>query len=586
MTNIASTQTFILDATKQQDTYEFLQEIARRSDDNNEVITEETKTTKQTLPVEITDADLEFPKRKRQKIGIELALEATPEIKIFAKTDDILIQVYENLVARDINLDGQIDKDFLSLDLVINPKTEVLTINGKEAQNLTGIEEQILGHIARYQHSVFAIRVNNIPDGNVEGSGSLISKKTNPEGGFTYTVITNAHVADATYASQITLDESFETSYSLATEDESLTFSDVTLVGTDPLLDIALLKFNSELDLVVPEIGTTQDLKPLMSQVFIFGNSLGEGLRPAFGTVRDENYYGGNGDFPFIRVDPIGIYGNSGGPAFDVSGKMIGVVVQIIPTDIPQKTMFQDLIIIPVERAMKSAEMILADNVHYGSWGTSFKKLSPEERVAMLPAEWNNVGVQITKVSANSAAENAGLQPGDVILAIDGDQSVTAIMDDDHITKVTQVMREMDEGEQSKLTMFRPSDTEKGVFEVLIIAQAETFTPSNTQETNLGLYCQDLTNFVRETHNIPETVQGALVVIDTSSISTNLDNLIIEQVNGKPISNLEELLSTLKELKETGEKGVVLNMYRTHKNWDSTAGSIGAHEYFYVPFKE
>ena len=135
-----------------------------------------------------------------------------------------------------------------------------------------------------------------------EGSGFFISAD-----GY---AVTNNHVVDHAESVQVTMDDG--TSYT------------AKVVGTDPKTDLALIKVDGKKDFPFVKF---PDQKPRIGDwVVAVGNPFGLGGTVTAGIVSANGRDIGNGPYDdFIQIDAPINKGNSGGPAFDMNGNVIGV---------------------------------------------------------------------------------------------------------------------------------------------------------------------------------------------------------------------------------------------------------------------
>ncbi|MGY3124339.1 S1-C subfamily serine protease [Bradyrhizobium sp. S3.14.4] len=135
-----------------------------------------------------------------------------------------------------------------------------------------------------------------------EGSGFFISAD-----GY---AVTNNHVVDHAESVQVTMDDG--TSYT------------AKVVGTDPKTDLALIKVDGKRDFPFVKFS---DQKPRIGDwVVAVGNPFGLGGTVTAGIVSANGRDIGNGPYDdFIQIDAPINKGNSGGPAFDMNGNVIGV---------------------------------------------------------------------------------------------------------------------------------------------------------------------------------------------------------------------------------------------------------------------
>lgn len=191
---------------------------------------------------------------------------------------------------------------------------------------------------------------------------------------------------------------------------------DASIVGVDDRTDVAVLKVDAN-DLPVLELGDSDTLK-VGQWVLAIGSPFGfeytatQGIVSALSrSLPSENYV------PFIQTDVAVNPGNSGGPLFDLDGKVIGVNSQIFS----RSGGYMGLsFAIPIN-VVRSVATQLRDQgyVSRGWLGVSIQDISrplAESFGLDRPA-----GALISRVTDGSPAADAGLIVGDVIVAFDGD---------------------------------------------------------------------------------------------------------------------------------------------------------------------
>jgi serine protease Do len=121
--------------------------------------------------------------------------------------------------------------------------------------------------------------------------------------------VTNNHVVDHATAVQVT------------TDDGSIYTAKV--VGTDPTTDLALIKVDGKNDF--PHVQFADHAPRIGDWVVAVGNPFGLGGTVTAGIVSASGRDIGSGPYDYIQIDAPINKGNSGGPAFDTSGNVIGV---------------------------------------------------------------------------------------------------------------------------------------------------------------------------------------------------------------------------------------------------------------------
>ena len=225
------------------------------------------------------------------------------------------------------------------------------------------------------------------------GSGFVLSQD-----GF---IVTNAHVVkDAT-----------EITVSLPDRRQF----DATLIGSDVRTDLALLKVDATA-LPVLELGDSDDLN-VGQWVLAIGSPFGfeytatQGIVSALSrSLPDGNYV------PFVQTDVAVNPGNSGGPLFDLDGKVVGVNSQIYS----RSGGYMGLsFAIPVNVVKTVTEQLKNNGYVSRGWlGVSIQNL--DKSLADSFGLDRPEGALVSKVTADSPAAKAGIQTGDVILGFAG----------------------------------------------------------------------------------------------------------------------------------------------------------------------
>ncbi|MGI8475987.1 MAG: S1C family serine protease, partial [Thermomicrobiales bacterium] len=222
-------------------------------------------------------------------------------------------------------------------------------------------------------------------------------------------VVTNWHVVDG--------GEQFE-----------VTFADgetrkADLVGSDRISDLAVIRVEGGLPATVP-LGDSDALRPGQSVLAIgsplgsFTNTVTEGIVSAVG--RDFPFASGPQNYTnLIQHDAAINPGNSGGPLFNLAGEVVGVNTLGIPTDEAGQPVQGLFFAIPSNTVAKIAGKLIGDGqVVYPYFGIEFANVTPEVAARLKLPVANGVVVQTGTADGPAAA--AGLQVGDVVLAIDG----------------------------------------------------------------------------------------------------------------------------------------------------------------------
>ena len=240
-------------------------------------------------------------------------------------------------------------------------------------------------------------------DETVSGSGVFISSD-----GY---LLTNNHVVEGTSQVAIILSDGSQ--------------QQVTIVGTDPFADLAVLKTGGSAP-ATATLGNSDVLNPGETVIAIgsplgdFRNTVTVGVVSATGRSIDtgRGYQIEN----LIQTDAAINQGNSGGPLVNLAGEVIGINTLVV-RDSGSGTVAEGLgFAIPISTARAVADQIIAKGyVSRPYLGIRWQLISPGvARAYDLPVTW---AIYVTDVVAGSPASQAGLQPGDLITRI-GDVTI------------------------------------------------------------------------------------------------------------------------------------------------------------------
>ena len=304
-------------------------------------------------------------------------------------------------------------------------------------------------------------------------------------------IVTNNHVIKDGNAVSVTLDDGAELK--------------ARVLGSDARTDIAVLKIAAGRPLPFIQLGNSRDVRP-GEWVIAMGNPFGLGGSVTAGIVSAVSRDIGSGPYDqFIQVDAPINQGNSGGPLFTQDGKVIGMNTADFLADrrlrrYRVRQLPPDMIRTYPSQALASSGRVVRGYVGVGTQPVT----GPMARALHLA---NNSGALLASVEAGSPAARAGLEPGDVIQAING-QKVASPRD------LAMTVATVTPGEEARFHILRDGrDQDVSVrvgeqpAEKTIRARAE----QPTSRDQLGFALAPLTPDAREELDLPDGVAGALI---------------------------------------------------------------------------
>jgi serine protease Do len=197
------------------------------------------------------------------------------------------------------------------------------------------------------------------------------------------------------------------------TTDDGKTYS-AKVIGTDPRTDLALIKVDGK---NFPYVKLADTTPRVGDWVLAVGNPFGLGGTVTAGIVSARGRDIGDGPYDdFIQIDAPVNKGNSGGPAFDVNGNVIGVNTAIYS---PSGGSVGIAFAIPAD-TVKSviAQLREKGSVTRGWIGVQIQPVTPD--IADSMGLKKAAGALVAEPQPNSPAVKAGIESGDVITAVNG----------------------------------------------------------------------------------------------------------------------------------------------------------------------
>jgi serine protease Do len=219
------------------------------------------------------------------------------------------------------------------------------------------------------------------------------------------TIVTNNHVVRNATSVSVTMEDG--------------TVLPAKIIGRDPRTDIAVLRVNAGHKLPFLSLGNSADVEP-GQWVIAVGNPFGLGGTVTSGIVSARGRDIGEGPYDnFIQTDAAINQGNSGGPLFTQDGKVIGINTAILS---PSGGSIGIGFAIPSD----TVRTIVAQLEEHGHITRGYIGVEAQPVTADMGKALNlgnaAAGALVASVVPDGPAAKAGVQPGDVIAAVNGAQ--------------------------------------------------------------------------------------------------------------------------------------------------------------------
>ncbi|WP_299346420.1 Do family serine endopeptidase [uncultured Maritalea sp.] len=367
--------------------------------------------------------------------------------------------------------------------------------------------------------------------GQSMGSGFIISAD-----GF---VVTNNHVVEDAAEVVVVMDDGAE--------------MNAKIIGTDPRTDLALLKIEAANELEYVEFSDAEarvgDWVVAIGNPFGLGGTVTAGIVSARGRDINANAYD-----DFIQIDAAVNRGNSGGPAFDTTGKVVGVNTAIFS---PSGGNVGIAFAIPASVVKQVVFDLMDDgNVTRGYLGVSIQDVSDD--IAESVGLDKTTGALVTEPRPDSPAQKAGIQSGDIILRVNGEKIEGA-------RDLARIIGQYSPESEVELVLWRDGAREKVSVKLATLTdeqalveaapEVDPIDPTAPHESSTGLVL------------MPNEEGDGLVVTDILQESIAMEKGfvpgdVILLANSKPVNTIADFEKAIDEVKAAGRSTMLVKASR------------------------
>lgn len=342
------------------------------------------------------------------------------------------------------------------------------------------------------------------------------------------------------------------------------------IVGADAKTDLAVLQVDAGHDLPFVEFGNS-DTAEVGDWVMAIGNPFGLGGSVTLGIVSARNRDINSGPYDnFIQTDASINQGNSGGPLFDMEGRVVGINTAIIARG---GSALGIGFAVPVNLARPVIEQLAAFGETRRGWlGVGIQEVTDDIAASLsLP---NTNGALVIDVTRDGPSDGV-IEVGDIILTFDG-KAVEKMRDLPRIVAETAVGKAVPvtvlrggRAEMFSITLGRLEASEQTVAN--IDPQAAPTDPA-IDEPVVPPGLSDLVGFDiaaldearRKEFQIPPGVDGVVVTSVTPGTDAHrkglLAGLVIAEVNQQRIATVPDITGIVSAAKEAGRPAVLLKV--------------------------
>ncbi|MDC1151239.1 Do family serine endopeptidase [Pelagibacteraceae bacterium] len=335
------------------------------------------------------------------------------------------------------------------------------------------------------------------------------------------------------------------------------------LVGTDPYMDVAVLKMETK-DKFKPVKFGDSDLARVGDWAIAIGNPFGLGGTVTAGIIsarnRDINLTRYD---DFIQTDASINQGNSGGPLFNLKGEVIGINTAILG----QSGSIGIGFAIPANAASNVIDQLVEFGETKRGWlGVRIQEVTKE--IAEVEKLKKPQGALVASVGENSPADKAGVKAADIILEFDGKKI-------DTMRKLPKVVANTKVGKSVKLKIWRDKKLITKTLTLGRLESSEEFKEKKTKTVekkeevikSLKISVREINANDISSRNLNKNTKGVVITnIENKSPLANVLSIndIIIEVQKNPVKKSSDLKNIVDSIFKKGEKTLLLTVINTN----------------------
>lgn len=399
-----------------------------------------------------------------------------------------------------------------------------------------------------------AVPIPGAPGGSAEGEEDNTQLAAGAGSGFFISadgfIVTNNHVVENAEEISVKLSDGRELK--------------AKLIGRDEGTDLAVIKVEGS---AFPFVSFEEAAEPRVGDwVIAVGNPFGLGGTATAGIVsaksRDIDPIGYN---EYLQIDAAINRGNSGGPTFDIYGRVIGVNTAIFS---PSGGSVGIGFAIPATTAKAVTDKLMrGETVQRGYLGVQIQTLS-KEAAAALGLNEDVKGAYVAEVTAGAPGERGGMQIGDVVVSVNGEAV-------DSSTELTRRVARAKPGDTLRLEVLRdgrrqtlniragtrPSEAELNGDQGSSAQQPGEDGAAVGQSIE-GMTVTPITSALRQRYSIPDDMQGVVVTAVAPRSEAGKMRMpvgtVIQRANNRVVRTEADLKAAVDEARSAGRPGVFL----------------------------